>query len=206
MDKNQFELPRYFDDCELRYVEGPDGKPRFTGYAAVYNVRSVDLGGFIEVIAPGAFSEVLGSKQEVLALVEHDPFKPLGRRSVGTLTMRDESRGLYVEIDPPNTTLTRDTIENVRSRTYTGMSFRFPRGAKDSWKLENGVPVRTIHKCGLKEVTITAMPAYEATSVALRSVQANDGDELRSYYAAQIEALKPNYGTLERRLRLMQSR
>jgi len=99
-----------------------------------------------------------------------------------------------------------DAIENVRRGDIKGMSFRFPRGAKDSWRMEGGEAVRTLHKVGLVEVTLTTIPAYEATNVSLRALTAQEDDEIRSYYAAQIESLKPNYGTHERRIKLMQSR
>jgi HK97 family phage prohead protease len=207
------EYPRFFTDCELRVVDGPDGKPHIEGYAAVFNSRSNDLGGFKEEIAPGAFTEALQGNGEVLALVEHDPKMILGRRSAGTLKMTQDDRGLFVQINPADTTIGRDALENVRSKNYRGMSFRFPRGAKDSWRMEGGEAVRTIHKAGLKDITVTAIPAYDDTSVGIRSLGDVDVDELRSYYASRLLELKPkeeppstaNRDLAEKRLKLLKS-
>lgn len=184
------EYPRYFADAELRVVDGPNGKPRIVGYAAVFNTRSADLGGFYEEIAPGAFTEALAATNEVLALVEHNPGQILGRRSAGTLTLTQDDHGLRFEIDPPETTVGNDAVVNVRRKDISGGSFRFPRGAKDSWRRDGGDSVRTIQKCGLSEVTLTAIPAYDATSASIRSSPQHD-DELRSYYQKNIDALKP---------------
>lgn len=205
------EQPRYFADSELRVVDGPNGRPRIVGYAAVYNIRSADLGGFREEIATGAFTDALAASNEVLAMVEHSPAMILGRRSAGTVTLAEDARGLRVEIDPPNTTIGNDAIENVRRGDIKGMSFRFPRGAKDSWRMDAGESVRTLLKCGLTEVTLTSVPAYPDTSVGLRSLNDKEEAELRSYYETQIAALKPkpipvgtpNRNNAEKRLRLM---
>ena len=162
---NDFELR--FCDAELRIGEGE--KPKITGYAAVYGSLSVDLGGFREVINPGAFKAVANGADEMLAVVNHDYNKTVARRSAGTLTIREDANGLYVEVDPPNTTLGRDLVEDIRAKNIKGMSFRF-RGAKDSWEKRDGQRVRVISDIGkVGEVTFTTIPAYEATTVELRS-------------------------------------
>src|SRR5712691_11070343 len=140
------EAPRFCASDELRVVDGPNGRPRIVGYAAVFNSLSHDLGGFRERILPGAFTDALAANEEVLALVNHDPKLIVGRRSVGTLSVKQDQKGLWAEIDPPNNTLGNDTIENVRRKDFNGMSFRFPRGAKDSWSESGGETVRTLHK------------------------------------------------------------
>ncbi|HEX9344233.1 MAG TPA: HK97 family phage prohead protease, partial [Actinomycetota bacterium] len=182
---------RFFSNAELRVIDGPSGRPRIVGYAAVFNARSGDLGGFREEIAPGAFTDALAADGDVLALVEHNPGLILGRRSSSTLSLQQDARGLRVEIDPPNTTVGNDAIENVRRGDIKGMSFRFPRGAKDSWRKDGSDSVRTLHKVGLLEVTLTSIPAYDATSVSLRALDDRAEAELRSYYEAQIAALTP---------------
>ena len=184
------EAPRYFSNCELRVEQTGDGKPKIIGYAAVFNARSKDLGGFVEEIAPGAFTDALAADGEVLALVDHDPGKVLGRRSAGTLRMAQDEKGLRVEIDPPDTSVGRDAVENIRRKDIKGMSFRFPRGAKDSWRMDGVDTVRTVHKAGLRDVTVTAVPAYDDTTASLRTAADTD-DELRGYYAGKIAEIQP---------------
>lgn len=156
-----------FCDIELRIGEGE--KPRIVGYAAVFNSLSGDLGGFREQISPGAFSDVLASGGEILALVNHDPKLVVGRRSAGTLVLREDAKGLFVEIDPPNTTVGRDLVENIRRQDVKGMSFMF-KNPISTWERRGNERIRTISKIGMMpEVTFTAIPAYEATSADVRS-------------------------------------
>ncbi len=63
---------------EVRFVTGKgleirtadDGKRTMSGMAALYNSRSLDLGGFSEILAPGAFKRTLADpKSDVCALM-----------------------------------------------------------------------------------------------------------------------------------------
>lgn len=158
-----------FNEGELRIVEEADKPPRITGYAAVFNSMSHDLGGFREKIAPGAFREAIADDKEVLALMHHDPRQPIGRRSAGTLSLREDERGLAVEIIPGNTSAGRDAVEMLRRKDIKGMSFRF-NNAKATWEKSGNDKIRTIFNIGtLMEVTLTAIPAYEATTAEVRS-------------------------------------
>lgn len=157
---------------ELR-VE-PSGK--IVGTALTYRSLSRDLGGFLEEFEAGAFTESLRSGEDVRALVEHDPSKILGSRSSGTLQLRDDAQGLHVEITPAKTTFANDARELIASGIMRGMSFGFrvrPGGDKWARRSINGqdVTVRTVSAAEIREVTITATPAYADTSVALRSLE-----------------------------------
>lgn len=164
---------RSFDQFELRDLG--QGMPTLYGHAAVFGRDSEPIGGrFIERIAKGAFREALASKQDVRALVEHDPTKLLGRTGSGTLRLSEDETGLAVELPLPNTQIGRDTMEMIRRGDYRGMSFGFKvtRGG-DSWDRSQPIAVRTVNRVAkLFEVTITAAPAYLDTSVALRSLDA----------------------------------
>jgi HK97 family phage prohead protease len=136
---------------------------------------------------PGAFSGALSANEDILALMYHDPKLILGRRSRGTLKILEDNKGLYVEISPPDTSVGRDALENIRRGDIAGMSFRFAK-AKDAWARNGAELVRTIHTIGkLHEVTLTPIPAYEATSA---SVRAADVDEAAAYIKARIAELE----------------
>lgn len=165
--------------CELRAVqqEGEEGQnlpPRIAGYGAVFNQRSDLLGGlFVEIIAPGAFDEVL--KQDVRGLFNHDPNYLLGRTVSGTLRLSVDQRGLAYEIDTPNTQTIRDlVVEPLKRGDMSGSSFAMrvaPGG--DTWHEEDGVIVRTIYKIAeLRDVGPVSFPAYPDSSAAQRSLDA----------------------------------
>ncbi len=156
---------------ELR-AAGDHKSPRLAGYAAVYDSTSQDLGGFVEIIRPGAFARSLQSNaHDPLALVHHMPHLVLGRRSVGTLRLSEDHRGLAFEIDPPDTTAARDLLVSVQRGDVRGASFAFtvPAGG-DRWEVRGDRVVRELRDVDLHEITITAAPAYVDTSVALRSL------------------------------------
>ncbi len=137
------------------------------GYAAVFNSET-DIGGYFrEVIAPGAFDAALS--QDVRALVDHDSGRVIGRTKAGTLRMTQDSTGLKVEIDLPDTTDGRDLGTLIERGDVSGMSFGFVV-TKQSWDETQDPPLRTVEAVDLREVSVVAFPAYEDTSVALRSL------------------------------------
>lgn len=157
------------EDMELRVTDGDN--PKIVGYAAKFNKWSQDLGGFTEKIRKGAFDKVL--KNDVRALKNHDPNLLLGRTTSGTLKLTTNSVGLHFDIDPPNTSNGRDTMEEIRRKDITGCSFSFITEEED-WKYyEDKPPERTIVKVGqLFDVGPVTYPAYPDTTVAVRSLDA----------------------------------
>ena len=139
------------------------------GYAAVFNSRSQDLGGFVEVIRPGAFAGALAG--DVRALWNHDSNHVLGRTKNGTLRLREDDHGLYMEVDLPDTAMGRDVHEMVRRGDVDQMSFAFAvNKGGDEWRKENGQQVRELIDVILYDVSPVAYPAYEATSVSARAL------------------------------------
>ena len=139
------------------------------GYAAVFNDEA-DIGGYFrEVIAPGAFSNSINSN-DVRAFFDHDRGRVLGRKSAGTLRLREDAKGLAVEIDLPDTTDGRDVRALIERGDISGMSFGFSI-TKQEWDETVDPPKRTISGVDLAEVSIVSMPAYEGTSIALRSLE-----------------------------------
>ena len=139
------------------------------GYASVFNSMSEDLGGFREIILPGAFSEVLDN--DVRALYNHDSNYLLARTTSGTLELKEDDKGLYYRFEMPNTSYGNDMLELFRRGDLSQSSFGFTV-EKDSWRMEEGQHVRYIERVGsLFDVSPVVYPAYTAASSGLRSAE-----------------------------------
>ena len=140
-----------------------------TGYAAVFDRLSSNLGGFVERIAPGTFRSTL-KQADVRALFNHQADHLLGRSSSGTLRMSEDDQGLRYEIDLPYTSLGRDVAELLRRGDISGSSFGF-RTIADEWsETEEGFPLRTLSEVALRDVGPVTFPAYTDTEASLRSL------------------------------------
>lgn len=167
-DKKRELFVRQVTDLEVREEEGKPGV--ITGYAAVFD-EITDLFFGKERIARGAFARTLTERPDVRALWDHDTAHPIGRVSAKTLTLREDFKGLSVEISPPNTQSGRDVVELVRTGHVNGMSFGFlPVSTK--WDMVEGEEVRTLLDVDLYEVSVVTFPAYEGTSAEARSLAA----------------------------------
>ena len=154
---------------ELSIEERGEAKtPVLVGYASVFGKTSVDHGGFTEEVARGAFAETI-AKDDVVALVDHEPTRILGRKSAGTLRLSEDEAGLRMEIDVPDTTIGRDLVTNVKRGDIKGASFAF-RTITDDWRMQDGKAHRTLIKVTVRDVGPVTFPAYNDTSVAMRAL------------------------------------
>ena len=173
IDGNKKSVPgaierRYVTVQEIRVVKKSDAAmPTLDGYAAVFNSLSEDLGGFRELIAPGAFKNSIGG--DVRALWNHDANHVLGRTKSGTLTLAEDQNGLKINIAPPDAQWARDLMASIDRGDVNQMSFGF-RTITDNWSMLNGENLRTLMDVELFDVSPVTFPAYPDTQVALRSL------------------------------------
>lgn len=153
-------------DAEFEVREAGDGMT-FVGYAAKFNSRSENLGGFTEVIEPGAFARSLKSRNDVKLLVNHDTGRVLASTRAKTMRLVEDNIGLRVEADLPNTTDGRDMAELLKRGDLSSMSFGF-NVIKDNWNSDG--TERTLKSVRLFEVSIVAFPAYAATEATVRGL------------------------------------
>ncbi len=168
---------RVIESADLRAESGD--KPKIAGYAAVFDSESNDLGGFIEIIRKGAFDETLASNPDVSARVQHQGgLMTVGRTTNGTLKLSVDKKGLRYEAMPPNTQAGRDIVELIRDKFITKSSFAFTlRGdGGDRWNFEANPPRRELLNLNLHDVAPVDGPAYNDTSVAVRSMEAAKRD------------------------------
>ena len=139
------------------------GGRRLVGYAATFGAEA-KLGRVRETIAPGAFAGSLSG--DILALLDHDPGKVLGRTRSGSLKLHEDAKGLAFDLELPDTQAGADVLALATRGDLGGMSFGFvvPAGG-ESWQGER----RTLNRLELREISVvSAWPAYPDTSLALR--------------------------------------
>lgn len=146
-----------------------DNTIRVAGYAAVFDKPSENLGGFVERIKPGAFSETLkDNRSDPRLLWDHNSQYVLGRRSAGTLTLNEDVKGLAFEAILPDTTYARDLSVLMERGDVREMSFGF-NVIRDEWSdLDKPTVKRDVLEVRLIEISIVSFPAYPQTSVKLR--------------------------------------
>lgn len=150
-------------------VRNDDGEHRISGYAAVFDQLSENLGGFREKIAPGAFDPVIND--DVRALFNHESHLILGRTRANTLELDIDTTGLHYRIDPPDTQVARDLIASITRGDISQSSFSFWVD-EDGWdEDDDGRVVRTIKSFKrLYDIAPVTFPAYPDTTVAARSL------------------------------------
>jgi HK97 family phage prohead protease len=150
---------------ELRAADG--GLPKVVGHAAVFGRTSQNLGGFVEAVAPGAFTKTI-QEADVRGLVNHDPNIILGRNTADTLTLLEDVTGLWYEIDPPDTVASRDWITLMERGDITQSSFAF-RPIDVEWGLTpDEFPLRTLKEVALYDVSPVTYPAYLDTDAGVQ--------------------------------------
>ena len=180
---------KYMQKKEIRFLQGlvevrkeaenADSRT-ITGYAAVFDSESRDM-GFVERLDPHCMDGVI-ENSDVVALYNHSEQPGVLARSVngeGTLKLTIDERGLRCEFDAPNTQLGNDMLESVRRGDIRGMSFAFTT-EKDNWEHDkDGNYKRTIVKINrLYDVSLVVTPAYDATSVETKGLDALKAKEL----------------------------
>lgn len=194
------------DQIERRYVaaveapieleERSAASPTIKGISPPFNSQSVDLGGFREVFAPGAFDAVVGRHRndprggvDVVALFNHDANHVLGRTTAGTLDLAVREKGLGYSITPPDTTLGRDLVTLIRRGDIYGASFAFSiaKGGETWSQQSDGTALRTVTAVSeLYDVSVVTRPAYPSSTAALRSLEQWRAENLTGHEQQQV--------------------
>lgn len=180
-------------DLDFRMDADGDGL-HFSGYAAVFDSPSEDLGGFTETIAPGAFKRSLNARRDDIKMfLNHNWDILLASRKAGSLHLKEDAYGLHAEAEFVDTAEARNVSALVKRGDIHAMSFGFRPVETES--LDGGKQQR-LREVKLFEVSpVTAWPAYRATSASVRHladlVQVPEDD-----VSAALRALTASDGTL----------
>lgn len=167
MDKTEM---RELSTSDIEIREDEEGARTISGYAVKWELKSQVLGmyyKFREQIKKGAFLESLNSDDQRF-LWSHDTSKVLGRTKNNTLRLKEDDIGLRFELDLPNTTLGNDTYETIKRGDVDGISFGFRVEDDEVEEPDDDLPLRTVKKAKLLEVSAVAFPAYPDSQVSAR--------------------------------------
>lgn len=158
-----------WEDCRVEIRAAADGEESrtVTGYGAVINSWSKDLGGFKERIVDGALDGTKKKDADIRALVGHDLSMIVGRTKSGTMKTSLDKKGLLTEVDVVRNAVGDGLLESIRRGDVDGMSVGF-RILDDHWRMEGDLLVRDVLSADVIEVSYTAFPAYPETSAQVR--------------------------------------
>lgn len=164
LNSARMEVERRAFTLELRAA--PDKPRQIVGHAAVFDTIT-DLGWFKERVARGAFAESI-QRDDIRALFNHDPNYVLGRNTAGTLRLSEDDKGLYFEIDLPDTQFARDLYTSIQRGDINQCSFGFVT-LDEGWETVDGEIVRALRKVQLWDVSPVTYPAYPTTDASVRA-------------------------------------
>lgn len=170
MTINKMELR--FNEFELNKNE--QGQLKVSGYVNKTNQWSQTLGKqkkFVERILPGTFNKAIQNGNEIHFLAEHENAKILSSTRNGSLNLREDEQGLYMEATISDTSWGRDYHTLIKDGIIQNMSFGM-QVLKDSWKkLSDGTYQRSISDILLAEVSAVRNPAYIQSKIQARSIE-----------------------------------
>ncbi len=141
-----------------------EGKEVFAGYAIMWGQPSLNLGGFVRMFERGCFTESLAT-QEANYLYAHEDNDIYASTDTGTLRLREDDQGLWIEVTPP------EWDQKFCARIRNGLVKHQSVGvmdAVDSWSQDTDPVVRHILKATLVEISATAYPAFPQTTLEAR--------------------------------------
>ena len=146
------------------------GGPRISGYFNVFNSVYHITPDMSESFAPGAFAKTLSG--DIRALINHNSTLVLGRTKAGTLTLREDSHGLWGEVKiNPNDRDAMNLYERVKRGDVNQCSIRFAPVQEKTELRDDGSVHWKVTEAALREVSVCTFPAYEDTSVSARSAE-----------------------------------
>ena len=163
------------------------------GHFAVFDQEYRVCNGWIETIAPGAFSTWLDARKDTKVLWNHNHDIVLGSTANGTAELREDGKGLWghVAINPKD----QDAVNahaRVERGDVTGCSFGFYiRKLEETWDPDGTYRTRIV-QADVFEVSPCTFPAYAGTDIHARSAGDADAEEIyhNKWQARMLARLK----------------
>jgi len=196
-----------FRAVEFRATEQTGDGRTLEGYGAVFDspTRIQDwFGSWEESIARGAFKKTLRAKTPVLQF-DHGRDARTGSVPIGSISsLAEDEKGLFVQARLFDNPVVEPIRQAIEGRAIDGMSFRF-NVTREEWRDADGKKLkaeeiddllwvgtegiqRTIQEVELHELGPVVFPAYDTTSVGVRSVLSQMSPEDRKALIKEVLA------------------
>ncbi|HDR7395818.1 TPA: phage major capsid protein [Bacillus toyonensis] len=151
-----------------------DGSLFVSGYVNKTGQWSQPLGNkrkFVEKIEPNTFTRALEQGNDIHFLAEHDNKLLLASTKNGSLVLREDDQGLFMQAKISATSWGEDYYTLIQDGLLTNMSFGM-QVLSDTWsKRSDGTLQRSINEILLSEVSVVRNPAYVQSNIQARSIE-----------------------------------
>lgn len=153
-------------------VREENGQRELEGYFSVFNKPYEVCPGWIEEIAPGAFTKTLMSGRDVKVLWNHNSDIVLGSTGNKTAYLSEDGIGLkgrnIINEDDQDA---KNGYARVKRGDVTGCSFGFEIIRQETWWDDEGNYRTKLLEVELYEVSPCTFPAYEQTNISARATK-----------------------------------
>ena len=158
------------------------------GYAAVFDTPTrIDSweGTFDESISRGAFAKTIEVRKPVVQF-DHGHDIATGSVPIAAIeSIREDKHGLFVRARMFDNPRVEPIRQAIAGGAIDGMSFRF-RVLREEWDESGDIPARIIRELELFELGPVVFPAYESTSVGVRSLLAELDETQRAHLLSDL--------------------
>ena len=186
---------------ELRAENNDVHGDHIVGRPIVYD-STTNLGVFDEVIERGALDN--SDLKDVRFLVNHNTSMiPLARsrnnNANSTMQMQVDNEGMLIRVnlDTENNSEAKNLYSAIKRGDISGMSFMFSIDSAEWEDLDSEHPTRRIKEIGrVLEVSAVTFPAYEATEISARDIEALESAKA-TLESARRQSLENDEAALE---------
>lgn len=146
------------------------GYVNMTGSVSEILTNPVDGKQFRETIMPEVFSNAIEEASRVDFLYQHDKMLVLASTSNQSLSLAEDSKGLFMRATISETSWGKDTYQLIQDGIIQGMSFGMIV-TDEEWTLcDDGLPLRIITAIQLFEISAVRNPAYRSSTIEARDI------------------------------------
>lgn len=146
------------------------GYVNMTGSVSEILTNPADGKKFRETIVPKVFSDAIEVANRVDFLYQHDKMLVLASTSNQSLSLVEDSKGLFMRATISETSWGKDTYQLIQDGIIQGMSFGMIV-TDEGWTLcDDGLPLRIITAIQLFEISAVRNPAYRSSTIEARDI------------------------------------